>query len=532
MWQLPKLTVEEILLYSRKSQADDPLLSVEETLQKHEQRLDEWVERNLPGQGPIPEGNRYREVVSGEMENRPRFQELLRRVESPKARAILCIEPQRLTRGSLKSIGHLVEILRYSGTIVITMQYTYDLRDDRDRELFERELMRGNEYLEYYKRIQQAGRLQSVKAGNYLGTHPPYGFKKVHYKEGKKDCYSLEPIPEEARIVKLIFEMYRDGHSSHGIARELNKMGLKSQKGGKWNAESLKKMRTNEHYLGKVVWDKRKNTRTIEDGVVVLSRPLQDEYLVFPGKHDPIIDQDLWDAVQEIRNKIPPVKEKAKCVNPFAGLVYCRCGRPMTYRTYKNKEGLERNPPRLLCMDQTECGTASCYVSEMFDAVVRVLKETIEDFDLKIERGTTNQTELHRQLVAQQEKRLEDIRIEKNEAMTALEIAQWDKYTKEGMPKHVFDKLNAKVLEEKEEVQQALCTMRDTMPEPVDYERKRAMFYDALKALQDPDAPAREKNMLLKKCIERIDYDRKRKGSGNRRWGDPEPMELDIHLRV
>ena len=524
MWQLPKLTVEEILLYSRKSQADDPLLSVEETLQKHEQRLDEWVERNLPGQGPIPEGNRYREVVSGEMENRPRFQELLRRVESPKARAILCIEPQRLTRGSLKSIGHLVEILRYSGTIVITMQYTYDLRDDRDRELFERELMRGNEYLEYYKRIQQAGRLQSVKAGNYLGTHPPYGFKKVHYKEGKKDCYSLEPIPEEARIVKLIFEMYRDGHSSHGIARELNKMGLKSQKGGKWNAESLKKMRTNEHYLGKVVWDKRKNTRTIEDGVVVLSRPLQDEYLVFPGKHDPIIDQDLWDAVQEIRNKIPPVKEKAKCVNPFAGLVYCRCGRPMTYRTYKNKEGLERNPPRLLCMDQTECGTASCYVSEMFDAVVRVLKETIEDFDLKIERGTTNQTELHRQLVAQQEKRLED--------RTALEIAQWDKYTKEGMPKHVFDKLNAKVLEEKEEVQQALCTMRDTMPEPVDYERKRAMFYDALKALQDPDAPAREKNMLLKKCIERIDYDRKRKGSGNRRWGDPEPMELDIHLRV
>ena len=89
------------------------------------------------------------------------------------------------------------------------------------------------------------------------------------------------------------------------------------------------------------------------------------------------------------------------------------------------------------------------------------------------------------------------------------------------------------MLEEKAEVQQALCTMKDTLPEPVDYEKKRAMFSDALAALQDPDAPALEKNMLLKKCIDRIEYSRKQKEyTGNRRWGDPEPMELDVHLRV
>ena len=78
MWQLPPLTPDEIILYSRKSQADDPLLTVEETLAKHEKRLDDWVERNLPGMGPIPEANRYREVVSGEtISSRPRFLEVL-----------------------------------------------------------------------------------------------------------------------------------------------------------------------------------------------------------------------------------------------------------------------------------------------------------------------------------------------------------------------------------------------------------------------------------------------------------------------
>lgn len=525
MWQLPPLTPEEILAYLRKSQSDDPLLTVEEVLAKHEQMLDGWVERSLSSTQKIPEENRIREVVSGEtLDSRPGMLDLLRRIESPKVKAVLCVEPQRLSRGSLKDIGLLVELLRYSNTIVITLQYTYDLRDERDRKSFERELMSGNEYLEYYKRIQQNGRILSVQNGNYLGTRPPYGFKKVQYKEGKTTCYTLEPIPEEARIVKLIFEMYRDGYGSHKIARTLNEMGVKTQKGKKWSAESLKKMRTNEHYLGKVVWNRRKEQKIVEKGEIVVSRPLSHDYLVYPGKHPAIIEQDLWDAVQEIRDKIPPVKNKAKCVNPFAGIVTCRCGFSMTMRKYKRKDGTERNPPRLLCTNQEYCQTASCLVSEMTDAVVRILKDAIEDFDLQIKNNSSDTAELHRQIVAQHEKKLEEL--------NKLELSQWEKYTQEGMPKHIFEQLNAKVLQEKDEVQQALCIVKDTLPEPIDYEQKRAMFSDALELLKDPDAPALEKNMLLKKCIEKIEYYRDKKKGGNRRWGDPEPMQLDVHLRV
>ena len=524
MWPLPPLTPEEILDYLRKSQSDDPLLTVEEVLEKHEQMLDGWVERNLPGAGPVPEENRIREVVSGEtIESRPGMLELLRRVESPRIKAVLCTEPQRLSRGSLKEIGHIVELLRYSNTIVITLQYVYDLRDARDRESFERELMRGNEYLEYYKRIQQNGRLLSVQNGNYLGTHPPYGYNKISFKEGKKTCYTLEPHPEQAPIVKLIFEMYAKGFGSHKIARTLNEMGVKTQRGGKWHAESLKKMRTNEHYIGKVVWNRRQTTKTVEKGEVVTSRPLSEEYLVFPGRQPAIIEQELWDAVQEIRNKIPRVKGKAKCVNPFAGLVFCQCGRAMTKRVYKNK-GVERAPARLLCVDQSECGTPSCYVHEMEEAVAAELREAIRDFELKIMNDTGSSAALHKQVIARHEKRLEEL--------NKLELSQWDKYTKEDMPKHIFEQLNAQVLQEKDEVQQALCVARDTLPEPVDYAKKITLFSDALKLLMDPDAPALEKNMLLKKCIDYIEYNRKKKPGGNRRWGEPEPMELDIHLRV
>ena len=94
MWQLPPLNPEEILIYLRKSRTDDPTLTVEETLAKHEEMLDDWVASNLPEQGTVPEANRYREVVSGEtIDARPRFLELLRRIESPKVKAILNMFP-------------------------------------------------------------------------------------------------------------------------------------------------------------------------------------------------------------------------------------------------------------------------------------------------------------------------------------------------------------------------------------------------------------------------------------------------------
>lgn len=524
MWQLPPLKSEEIIIYLRKSRADDPLLSVEEVLAKHEQMLDDWVTRCLPDVGKIPEENRYREVVSGEtIDSRPEVQAVLRRVENPRYKALLIVEPQRLSRGDLEDIGRLVKLLRYTNTIVITLQYTYDLRDEHDRDSFERELKRGNEFLEYQKRIMNNGRLLSVENGNYLGSRPVYGYRKVSYKEGKRTCYTLEPIPEEAAVVKQIFEWYAQGIGSHTIARRLDEMGIPAPKGGRWSPESMKVMRSNVHYLGKVRWNHRKTVKTVEDGEVVTGRPVSSEYLIFPGKHPAIIDQELWDAVQDIRDKIPPVKGRAKCVNPFAGLVYCQCGRTMSMRRYKN-DGIDRSRPRLLCTDQSHCGTPSCLVDEMLAEVVGALKEAIADFEVKAEHTATDTLELHRQAIERIERRLVEL--------DNLEIAQWDKYTQEGMPKHIFEQLNAKVLEERAELQQALCTAKNSVPEPVDYARYITTFHAALELLQDENAPALEKNLLLKKCIARIEYNRKKKGGGNRRWGDAEPMELDVHLKV
>jgi DNA invertase Pin-like site-specific DNA recombinase len=525
MWQLPKLTPEEILYYLRKSQSDDPLLSVEETLSKHEQMLDEWVERNLPGMGRVEEQNRMREVVSGEtIDSRPRFLQLLRLIESPKIKAVLCVEPERLSRGSLKEIGRIVELFRYSNTIIITRQYTYDLRDDRDRELFERALMRGNDYLEYYKRIQQNGRLLAVQNGNFIGQKAPYGFNKIKLKEGKKDCHTLEPNPDTAPVVKMIFEWYAQGIGTTTIADRLNAMHIPAPEGGEWVTASIPPMLRNHHYIGMVRWNHRPTTKTIEDGQVVVSRPRAEDFLVYEGKHPAIISMELWDAVQEIRGKIPRNKKNTAGFNPLAGIMFCECGRAMSGRTFTRK-GVEYCAPRFLCSQQRKCGNASATMSSVLEELAQVLRDAIADFEIKIDSGADNSAELHRQMVERLEKRLRELQ--------ELEIAQWDAKTKGGMPAHVFDRLNGQTLAEIEEVQQALCTARDSMPQPVNLQEKRATFQAALDALQDPELPAKEKNKLLKKCVERITYSRKRTGNnGHPVKGEETPIHLDIQLRV
>lgn len=527
MWQLPSLSIEEILIYLRKSRADDPLLSVEEVLSKHEQMLDEWVERNLPDLGgKIPEKNRYREVVSGEtIDSRPRVQELLRRIESPRVKAILIVEPQRLSRGDLEDIGRMVKLLRYSNTIVITLQYTYDLRDERDRDLFERELKRGNEFLEYQKRIMNNGRLLSVQNGNFIGQHAPYGYRKTQYKEGRRTCYTLEPHPDEAPVVRMIFDLYLQGNGVERIIDRLHELGVKPPRGDekRWSATTIRTLLGNEHYIGKIRWLRKKTVKTIEAGEVIARRPVAEDYLVYPGKHPAIVDLEVFEAVQAKRGSIPRNKKAGNFSNIFAGILYCECGRTMKRHAYMAR-GVERAAARLQCSQPKVCNNASCTVADLTEAVKVALREALEDFEIRIEAGEDDSLEVHRQMVERLERRLVEL--------DELEVKQWDEKTRGKMPEHVFERLNKQVLEEREEARQALCTAKDAIPEPINLEEKLTTFSAALELLDDPEAPAKEVNELLKACIERITYRRPKTPGISSRWKTGAPIELDIKLRV
>lgn len=539
MYHQPEIdfTAAETLLYSRKSRTDDPTLSVEDVLAKHEKILDDWALEYLGA--VVPEKNKFREVQSGEtIDDRPEIQKVLQLIESPQYRALLIVEVQRLSRGDLEDAGRLIKLLRYTNTLVITPHKIYDLRDEYDRDTFERELKRGNEYLEYQKKIMNRGRLLSVQQGNYIGSVAPYGYEKITIGHGRNKCHTLKIKPEEAEVVRMVFDMYvNEDMGRTSIANRLNDLGIKPAKAKRWQQSIIKDMLENVHYIGKVKWFWRKTIKIVEDGEIIKTRPKSsiDEYLIYEGKQDAIISDELFKAALDKKGRNPKTKPKNKIRNPFAGLVFCQCGRAMTYRTYI-RDGVERSAPRLLCDDQAHCGTSSCLYSEMLDHVIAVLEECIEDFEIRIQNNDGDSIKLHASLI----KRLEA----KQAELAQKELNQWEKYTSEDMPKHIFDMLNEKVRRDQAEVREALCKARESLPEPVDYEEKLYRFRDALDALRDPDVTPAAKNRLLKACIERITYRREKavrmtqemaggKGvlSSGSQWTSP-PIELDVKLRL
>lgn len=494
----------EVLEYDRKSRSDDPLLSVEEVLEKHGAILDEYARKNLGGS--IPESQKYKEVGSSEtIDGRPEMLRLLKTIESQNIKAILVVDVQRLSRGDLEEAGRLIKLLRYTNTCVLTPNRSYDLRDEYDRDAFERELKRGNEYLEYYKKIQARGKLASIKKGNYVGSVAPYGFERTTVKEGKVICPTLKEKKDEADVVRMIFNWYcNEDIGVTMICRRLEKMNIKTKTGcSNWKPSIIFSILENVHYIGCVRWNWRKTVIVIEDQEIKKLRPKAkvDEYLIFEGKHDGIVSEEIFNKAQEIRGKRHRAKSNTTLKNPFSGLMYCKCGAKMGYNTYK-KDGVEFAPPKLVCNNQVHCKSGSAKFEDVLEYVCNSLRECIEDFELRIEHQENDSTKLHKKLVENLERKYKELE--------EKELAQWDaQYNPDlKMPTHIFQKLNEKLLKEKDKVRLALCEARDSIPVQVDYQEKIYKFTDVLNILEDKNASAVKKNNYLKDIIERIDYER------------------------
>lgn len=494
MWrEYPTFQPDEMLVYLRKSRSDDPSLTVEEVLAKHESILNEWQERNL--NAPVPDKNVFREVVSGETINsRPEFKKLLKRIESPKIKAVLVVECARLGRPDLEEIGKLSKLFRYTNTLITTPQRMFDLSDEYDREQFERELMRGNDYLEYTKKILTRGKELSLRAGWYINAVIPYGYEREWIMEGNRKRPTLAIVEEEAQIVRMIYDWYvNEEIGAMKISQRLNAMGIKARQGGPWKKSSVVNILKNEHYLGKIVLKKHIDVNTVKDQEITTRCVFNPDFEIVDGKHPAIIDEDVFNKANNKLNSYPSVKPSETLQNPFASVLKCECGRCM--RRSKN-----RNTFRYLCDEQMFCGNASISEQELTDAVVDNLKEQLKNLSAKVTTDDNKKREKHNEYVSLLESRYVECENK--------ELALWEKYTEEQMPKSVFDKLIQKNAEEKKSIENELETAYTNVPPNIDYKGAIATLHDAINSLNDNSVSASEKNKILKSVVDKIVYRR------------------------
>ena len=170
--------------------------------------------------------------------------------------------------------------------------------------------------------------------GTFIVSYPPYGYKNT---DGE-----MVVEPEQAEVVKQIFEDTLAGKSTHTIAKELNERGIASKRGGKWTAGTINAIIRNEKFTGDAIFQKTYTdnsfNRHINYGVC-------DQYLC-EGHHEAIVSHEVYDKANEVMNQRG--KEKGNGENTqryqnryaFSGKIRCgECGSTFKRRKHYKPSG-------------------------------------------------------------------------------------------------------------------------------------------------------------------------------------------------
>lgn len=353
-------------------------VSVEETLNRHRHILEAFCkERRLNVVETLEE------VVSGEsLSARPKMLHLLDLVNTGMYAGVVCIDIERLSRGSSLESGYIMQVLQTNSCKIITPSKTYDLQNESDEQFTDMKFMFSRYELKTITKRLVRGRNQSASEGKFLGSMAPYGYRA--YKLPGTKGNSLQIEPNEAEIVRMIFDMYgRQGIGYNTIAYQLNQMHIPSRT-GTWGQTSITNILNNEVYLGKIRWRHEPTKRIVKDGMLVKKRVKSHDYELYQGLHEPIITQEQWDSVKTVQNSRnhASVHKDKRLMNPFASILFCeKCGAVLK-RNVPGKS--QHTSPWYRCPTRgCNCRTMKCDFVE--EAVVNAMREWLSEYTIKVD---------------------------------------------------------------------------------------------------------------------------------------------------
>ena len=169
----------------------------------------------------------------------------------------------------------------------------------------------------------------------------PYGHPQVYGYRWEGD--SLVLVPEEAAIVKRIFQNFMEGKSRLETERELNAEGIRTRKGCRWQDSNLKVILTNITYTGNLLLQKE----YISDPINKQRKKNRGElpkYFV-ENTHEAIIDKATFDYVQKEmarRKELGPLANKSLNTSCFTGKIKCGiCGKSFVHSIRHDRGGAE-----------------------------------------------------------------------------------------------------------------------------------------------------------------------------------------------
>lgn len=522
---LGSLPEGEYCAYLRKSRVDleAEASGGEDTYTKHERIILEMAKRYGVNLIKI-----YKErPISGErISARPEMLQLLEDIENEQWTGVLVVEVERLARGDTMDQGIVAQTFKYSNTLILTPMRVYDPNDPNDEEYFEFGLFMSRREYKTINRRQQEGRELSVKMGKFPWNIPPYGYNRVKL-PGKG--FTLEPHPDQAPIVQMIFELYthpdpdkRMGTSR--IARYLNTNKIPTARNSQWIGSTLNEMIRNTAYIGMVRKGYRPHVRKKD----TKSRPRKDrsKWVEAVGLHPPLISEKVFQKAQEImkENGHAPVP-RGHISNPLASLIKCdMCGGAIVLRPYGGK-----NPPTLICTTQ-DCRNVSSYYHMVEQRLLDGLKTWVSSYKAELEaksellEAQMASAKIKEDVLKSLRRRLDELRLQESNLDDLLErkVYTIEKYMDRS--RIIGNQIS--------EVNESIARLEDEL----NSDKKRSEAFEdiipkvehVLEVYPQLDSPA-DKNALLKTVLEYATY---RKEKGGRWSGVVDQFTLNFFPKV
>lgn len=321
---------------------------------------------------------------SGTNFDRPGFQSMMELVRDGNVSTIIVKDLSRFGRNHIEVDTYLEQIFPFLNVRFIA------INDNVDSQHYDsgmpgidvgfRNIINEHHSVDTSEKVKKT-LLQKQKAGKYMGARAPYGYLKPD-----EDVTSLVINPETAPVVKMMFQKYLDGMNLTQLARYLNEQGIMCP--GQYKKEVLKTGVKNttekyiwypttvrlilktETYVGTTISGKWKVASV---GSHKHLKTKEEDWIVVEGTHEPIISQEMFDAVQEKLELNSRKKQKTHNNNyPLKGLVKCGgCGQNLQHITRCNPHF---KCPRKFNVANPNCVTDNLYDDEFNEMIFRAIK--------------------------------------------------------------------------------------------------------------------------------------------------------------
>ena len=304
------------------------------------------------------------EGFSGGNTNRPAFQRMMAQIERGEIGTLVVYRLDRVSR-NVSDFSGLIENLKRKDITFVSIRENFDTSTPMGRAM-----MYIASVFSQLERETIAERIRDnmhelAKTGRWLGGNTPTGYMSESVKsvtvDGKtKKACKLKLIPEEAEIVKTIFDLFTQTGSLTMTEAELLKRRLLTKNEKQFTRFAVKAILQNPVYMiadedayryfqakDSEVFSSREefdgvhgllayNRTDQEKGKTTVFNPVN-EWIISVGKHPGIIPGKVWVAVQDNleRNKSKAYRRPRKNEALLTGLVFCACGNRMYPRLSK-----------------------------------------------------------------------------------------------------------------------------------------------------------------------------------------------------